>query len=310
MTSPRRQIVDPDTPGYFQCVSRCVRRALLCGHDACSGQSFEHRREWVEDRLLELAEIFSVGVYAYAVMSNHLHVVLQADPLRPAQWSDEELAERWVRLFPARMNGHLDEDACAAKREGLLKDPARIAALRERLGSVSWFTRFLNEPIARRANFEDGCTGRFWEGRYKCQALPDEAAIAACIAYVDLNPIRAGMARDLTDSDHTSIKRRLDAMTEDTPDNVLLRPLAGLAPVDAFPITLGDYIDLVDWTGRQIRNDKRGHIANAAPAALNMLGVNQRQWQTQVLGIESRYWRAVGAVDALEKKPRPSVSAG
>jgi len=118
----------------------------------------------------------------------------------------------------------------------------RIAALRERLGSVSWFLRCLNEPIVRRANFEDGCKGRFWEGRYKFQALLDQAAIAACMAYVDLNPIRAGMARDLTESDHTSIKRRLDAVTEDTPDNLLLPLLAGLAPVHTFPITLGDYI--------------------------------------------------------------------
>ncbi len=163
--------------------------------------------------------------------------------------------------------------------------------------------RCLNEPIARRANQEDSCKGRFWEGRYKCQALLDEAAIAACMAYVDLNPIRAGMAGELVDSEHTSIKHRLDAIAEDTCTTTeLLRPLAGLSPVDAFPITLSDYIELVDWTGRQVRNDKRDHIAATVPAALNMLGLQQRQWQTQVLGIESRYWRAVGAVDALIDK--------
>ena len=124
------------------------------------------------------------------------------------------------------------------------------------------------------------------------------------MAYVDLNPVRAGMASDLAESDYTSIKRRLEAMTEATPDSELLRPLAGLAPVDAFPITLSDYIDLVDWTGRQVRNDKRGHIAASVPAALTTLGMKQRQWQTQVLGIESRYWRAVGAVEALIDKAK------
>jgi REP element-mobilizing transposase RayT len=80
MTAPRRQIVDPAASGYYHCVSRCVRRAFLCGEDSCTGKSFEHRKAWVEERLLDLARHFAVGVYAYAVMSNHLHVVLHVDP--------------------------------------------------------------------------------------------------------------------------------------------------------------------------------------------------------------------------------------
>src|SRR5690606_12039811 len=93
MTRARRQIVDPSAPGFYHCVSRCVRRAWLCGLDPYSKRCFEHRRQWVEDRLLELAEIFAVALHAYAVMSNHLHVVLQIDPGAPGQWSDEEIAE-------------------------------------------------------------------------------------------------------------------------------------------------------------------------------------------------------------------------
>ena len=77
MTTARSHLVDPYTPGFYHCISRCVRRAWLCGIDPYDGKSYEHRREWVEQRLLELAEIFAVGIHAYAVMSNHVHVVLQ-----------------------------------------------------------------------------------------------------------------------------------------------------------------------------------------------------------------------------------------
>jgi hypothetical protein len=103
MTYPRLQTVDPQTPGFFHCVSRCVRRAFLCGQDVYSGRSYEHRKAWVEERLLALAECFAVGLYAYAVMSNHVHVVLHVDPQEAYAWSDEEVAERWVRLFPVRV---------------------------------------------------------------------------------------------------------------------------------------------------------------------------------------------------------------
>ncbi|MBK8124670.1 MAG: hypothetical protein IPK54_14115 [Dokdonella sp.] len=101
MTSARSLLVDPDAPGFYHCISRCVRRAWLCGVDPYNGTSYEHRRAWVEQRLLELAEIFAVGVYAYAVMSNHVHVVLRINPLTAAAWTNDDVAIRWVRLFPA-----------------------------------------------------------------------------------------------------------------------------------------------------------------------------------------------------------------
>jgi REP element-mobilizing transposase RayT len=303
MTSPRSHLVDPEAPGFYHCISRCVRRAFLCGEDALSGRSFEHRKQWVEDRLIELAGVFAVGVYAYAVMSNHLHVVVYIDPAATLAWSPDEIARRWVALTPARVDGEIDQAACEERALALAGNAERIAVLRQRLGSLSWFMRFLNEPIARRANREDGCTGHFWEARFRCQALLDDAAVLACMAYVDLNPIRAGLAPDLPSSPHTSVQRRLadpNPIDATTP----LQPVAGATAPPAMPATLVEYLDLTDWTGRMVRAGKRGVIAEGAPPVLRSLGLTADQWQTEATGIEQRYWRAVGAVNALMDKAR------
>jgi REP element-mobilizing transposase RayT len=303
MTSPRSHLVDPDAPGFYHCVSRCVRRAFLCGEDAVTGRSFEHRKQWVEDRLLELADVFAVGVFAYAVMSNHLHVVVYIDPSATVAWSPDEVAERWVRLTPVRVDGEIDIEASATRANVLAGNAERIAVLRERLGSLSWFMRFLNEPIARRANREDSCTGHFWEARFKCQALLDDAAVLACMTYVDLNPIRAGLAPDLAGSPHTSVQRRLADPSPVEP-TTSLAPVAGAVAPSAMPATLADYLQLADWTGRIARPDKRGRIADAVPPILGKLGLGEDQWHAQATGIEHRYWRAVGAVEALIEKAR------
>jgi REP element-mobilizing transposase RayT len=257
----------------------------------------------VEDRLLELAGVFAVGIYAYAVMSNHLHVVVYVDPSATLAWSPDEVAQRWVKLTPVRVNGEVDEAACEARATALAGNAERIAVLRARLGSLSWFMRFLNEPIARRANREDGCTGHFWEARFKCQALLDDAAVLACMAYVDLNPIRAGLATNLSSGPHTSAQRRL-ADPEPIEPTTPLEPVAGHVAHAAMPATLAEYLDLADWTGRMARADKRGAIPAATPPVLRRLGLREDQWHMQATGIEQRYWRAVGAVDALIEKAR------
>ena len=112
MATPRRLLVDPAKSGVFHCVSRCVRRAFLCGCDPYSGQDYQHRRAWIRDRLRELAGLFAVEVHSYAVMSNHLHLVVRTLPGLVGGWSDEETARRWLAVavprqrrptgFPAR----------------------------------------------------------------------------------------------------------------------------------------------------------------------------------------------------------------
>ena len=215
--TPRKLVVDADNVGAYHCIQRCVRRAFLCGTDAETGKSFEHRREWIQRRLELLAGVFGVDVLAFAVMSNHLHVVLRNRPDVVSEWDDLEIARRWWLLSPQRW----DEDGKPAEPtkhdlNALVAEEKRVAELRSRLSSLSWFMRYLAEGIARQANSEDDCTGRFWEGRYKCQPLLDEAAIVACMAYVDLNPIRAGLAKTPETSRFTSAFERIKAQVEAT----------------------------------------------------------------------------------------------
>ncbi len=212
MAQPRSQLVPTDTASTFHCVQRCVRRAFLCGIDEYTGQSFEHRKHWVQARIALVASCFAADVLAYAVMSNHLHIVIHMDPTHVGSWDDETVIKRWLTLFPPRNESH---HAREHKRLRILQDVPYLAELRRRLGDLSWLMRCLAEPIARRANAEDRCKGRFWEGRYKCQLLCDSRAVLAAMAYVDLNPIRAGVTKRLENSDHTSVQQRIDQAKRD-----------------------------------------------------------------------------------------------
>ena len=217
MGLPRSKYVQEGQEGVYHCISRCVRRAFLCGFDVLTGRDFSHRKAWVVDRLRYLAAIFAIDVCAYAVMETHDHTILRTRPDIVATWSDREVATRWLKLFPGhrRIKG---ETAGPAEEEisALAGNRERIAVLRRRLCSLSWFMGRQNEFIARAANKEDGVKGRFWEGRFKCQVLLDEAAIAACMVYVDLNPIRAGRAGSPEESDFTSIQERIRAWWKET----------------------------------------------------------------------------------------------
>ena len=217
MGLPRSRYVHEGQEGVYHCFSRCVRRAFLYGFDAITSRDFSHRKVWLVDRLRHLAAIFAIDVCAYAVMDNHYHTILRTRPDLVACWPDHEVASRWLSLFPRHRDPKgsplppTDTDICA-----LADRTERIAVLRQRLSSLSWFMGRLNEFIARAANKEDSVKGRFWESRFKCQALLDEAAIAACMVYVDLNPVRAGLADSPETSDFTSIRERIRAWQKET----------------------------------------------------------------------------------------------
>jgi len=205
MPKRRKSLISLEATSYCHCISRCVRRAFLNGEDAYTGRSFEHRRDWIEERLLELAQIFAIEVCGYALMATHSHLVLHVDQPLAESWTTREVVERWHPLFSGteRSERYLREEPLL-EVEQQVEDLAEI--WRERLTSVSWLLtqrRCLNEHIARKANEEDQCTGHFWEDRFKSQALLDDQAVLACLAYVDLNPVRAAIAETPESSDYT-----------------------------------------------------------------------------------------------------------
>jgi REP element-mobilizing transposase RayT len=212
MPRPQRaEQFEPAEVCIVHVVQRCVRRAFLAGVDQVSGKDYSFRKEWIRRRMEALASVFAVDVLSYAVMSNHLHQILRNRPDVCAQWSDQEVAIRWLRVFPGRrLEEHLAEPT-ENDVNTLVRDKQRLAEIRTRLSDISWFMRALAEPIARMANKQDECTGRFWEGRFKAQRIVDEAGLLACSMYVDLNPVRAAMADSPDEAVHTSAYDRIAA---------------------------------------------------------------------------------------------------
>jgi REP element-mobilizing transposase RayT len=291
-----------DTP-YYHCVSRCVRRSFLCGIDNYSGQSYEHRRGWVEKRLLFLSSVFAIDLCAYAVMSNHVHVVLHVDVKQTQVWSDYDTVQRWHRLHKGTLLTQMFARGDTIGKGQRLTLDNTITEYRRRLHDISWLMRNLNEHIARRANKEDECTGRFWEGRFKSQALLDEAALLSCMAYVDLNPIRTKIAKTPETSKHTSIKKRLESIKQNTSSHSLM-PFVGNERQDmpkGIAFSLKDYCEIVDITGKIIRHDKAGHIDQQQQPILKRLGISDEQWLTLTTEFEKHFCYAAGAEQLMNQ---------
>jgi hypothetical protein len=144
----------------------------------------------------------------------------------------------------------------------------------------------LNEYIAVKANTEDNCKGHFWEARFKSQALLDERALLTCMAYVDLNPIRAAIAKTPETSDYTSIKERI--MNKNT-------KLLGFGD-NKIPYYLSDYTALVDFTGKCIHPNKRGHIDDDLPDILIRLELDPETWIEEMNQFRTDGITAVGTV--------------
>lgn len=317
MTQARKSQVDISVTPYYHCVNRCVRRAFLCGEDKLSGRNYEHRKGWIVNKIKALSEVFAIDVCAYAVMSNHYHVVLRVASERVDNWADEDIAKRWRELF----RGHVLVERWLQNE---LKNKGEVAAAleivqtwRTRLADISWYMRCLNEAIARQANEEDECKGRFWEGRFKSQALLDETALLSCMMYVDLNPIRTGMCEKLEDSEYTSIQERIQiyaAKQEAKRHNKKVKH--GKTATTLVPFTkndrnskkilpidydLNDYFALIDWTGRAIRDDKKGAIPDHITPLLARLGIREDYWLVHIKYFGSRFPRVAGSFDAIKQ---------
>ncbi len=299
MPKPRKSLVSLDATPYYHCISRCVRRAFLCGEDTFTGNSYEHRRQWIEDRLLTLSTIFAIDIAAFAVMSNHYHVVLHINHAQASSWTNRQVVEQWHQLFKGSLLSQrfVDGEILSTAERDALSD--QIEEWRSRLMSISWFMRCTNEPIAREANVEDDVTGRFWEGRFKSQALLDEKALLACMAYVDLNPIRARMAKTPEQSNHTSIQRRIKhILNPEQKDSLSLFQFAGNPRnnmPEGIPFSASDYLELVDWSGRVIRQDKKGAVPENLPPILSRLNIDARHWLYLTKNFEKPFGNLVGS---------------
>ena len=312
MARPRKQLVSlSDTP-YYHLVSRCVRRAYLCGTDPVSGECYEHRRQWIENRIRLLSSLFAIDVCAYAVMSNHFHLAVKVCPEQVDDLSDADIVERWTSLFkgPLLVQRWQAGEVLDSAEYQTVSDCINV--YRQRLGDLSWFMRCLNEPIARMANKEDDCTGHFWESRFKSQALLSIEALLSCMAYIDLNPLRAKMAPTPEASEFTSIKERIKprfdlpaAVKEQVSEQSLLRFEVALKPLASFEgnehhhkyhdnpngifFSLKDYLELVDYTGRVIQPNKRGAISETLPPILQRIGIDSKTWLKNSTAFESIY---------------------
>ena len=224
-----------------------------------------------------------------------------------------EVIERWTQLFTRPPLIERWEQGMCDDAEREIAE--RIVDLwRRRLCDVSWYMRCLNEHLARRANAEDRCAGRFWEGRFKSQALLDESGLLTAMVYVDLNPIRAGIAATPEESEFTSIHERIREFREAKPTTSDRQssesrtraspPLLAFASVaqpaePTIPFTLQDYMALVDWTGRARRADKRGAIDPHAPAIMQRLNLDADAWRMAMQSRGNVFGRALGRLDHL-----------
>jgi len=209
MTLARKNQVCLEATPYYHLMNRCVRRSFLCGYDKLTKTDYSHRKQWILDRIKYLVDSFAIRVCAYAIMDNHYHLVICVDSTNAEQWTADEVLARYGRIHSTKHIRDLLDNKADLTTEQRNRIDQTIKTWRERLKSISWFEKSLNEPIARSANLEDKVNGRFWQGRFKSQALLDEAALITCMAYVDLNPMRAGITNSLETSDFTSIQARM-----------------------------------------------------------------------------------------------------
>jgi len=312
MTIARAHLVDPAVTRWYHCITRCVRRAFLLGE----GES--DRKLWIDHRLQELAGIFSIAVGGFSVLDNHLHVLVRLDPQVAAGWSDEDVVRRWGRLFPPRDQKRQPLPVSNDWVQWRLQDAGWVATARQRLQSLSWLMKCLKEPLARLANRQDKTRGFFFEGRFKSVAILDEESLLATCAYIDLNPVAAGIAEVPETSKHTSIKERVDHVkaqgrTEDLKaagagsvagskasagleESQWLCPIEDRRRIDSTRegmlegFSLGSYLLLVDYSGRLFREGK-ATISREVADILQHLGSSAETWQARLEKLsKGRLW--------------------
>lgn len=194
------------------------------------------------------------------------------------------------------------------KKQAIIADKEKIALYRKRLGSLSWFMSRLNEPLAKQSNKEENCTGSFWEGRYSAQALLDEAAVLSCMAYVDLNPVRAKITEKLDESKQTSIKKRLDEIRQIESIDVQAKLDSAISAISnqlnskKLSMSSKSYIELVEWTGQSITYPNKAAMPTSISSCLKQLNLQQNHWLKQLEHFEKHYCHVIGPIELIKKK--------
>ncbi len=206
----RKESLDPSVSQVVHVWNRCIRAMSLCGVDPLTKADREHRRQWSRDRLEHLAGVFAVEILTFAVLHNHTHQILRSRPDIARQWSPETVAWRSLMITPKRDRAGNIIEPTAKQIETITSKPKLVEKLRLKLSDISYWMQSYAQYIAVRSNREDDQVGHFWESRFKAHVLLDASSVLRCMMYVDLNPIRAGMADSIEESDYTGAKERLD----------------------------------------------------------------------------------------------------
>ncbi len=327
----RGKLIDQDNAGVYHCIHRCARRARLCGKNPLTGLDCSHRKRWLENRMEFLARWFCIDVLQYCILENHFHIMLRNRPDILKRMNNRRVAKHWCMLCPRR--GWKQSDGPYVPKEDeirkIVNNQGTLKKIRSRLSDISWFFKKLVEPLSRWANIEDGCRGHFWEDRFRSIRLNDQAAVTACAAYIDLNPIRAGLAKCLDDSAHTSIKARLNALKEQEADASAIESILTdhwISPLTMIgddltvgeisdedrprcsdngflPMSFKQYVELLEWTAIHPHANSDCTMPPHLAGTLERLGIEKAQdWITLAWGFSRCFSVVAGSESARQRE--------
>ena len=309
MTRPRYQQILPRVTPYYHVMGRCTQGLSLMGErNPITGENTADRKGWIETHLEHVARAFCIDVCKYALMDNHYHLLLHINMRKAKKLPMAEVIYRWHMMFEGDDLSHryIKKEKLTGKERRQLE--RLVKKWRKRLWNISWFMRCFNQYVSYRCNSESGNKGTFWQSRYKIKGLFSYAAILACCIYIDLNPVRAGLALTPETSDYTSFKKRLDALH--LPGSVSadwLYPFrkdsthAQKQQKDCLPFTMKEYMELLDETGRVARPDKPGKIAKHLPPILERLQFSQEQWLEVITHYDNHFKRFIAPASMMKK---------
>lgn len=322
----RSEIYRPDEIAVVHVMAKTVRSIYLFGTDKLTKTCYDHRRDWIEQQLVHQAKYFGIDLLANAIMSNHFHLVLCSRPDVVKTWDDTEVANRWLHLCPKRKDALGNPKKPTEKElDAIRTKPEEVKKIRSRLSDISWWMRLVCQKIAQRANYESRETGRFFNGRFKAVRLLDDQAILACMVYVDLNPVRAGLQVTVETSSHTSIIKRIQAMNE-LNKQLAERSDSHLRPIELkkdengevqvvvktegqkrcsnkglLPFSSAEYLKLVDATAREQKQGKVGYTPDSLPPLLERIGLDVDTWLSWTTQFSSLFSQAAGTEESVAK---------